>query len=397
MTSELPLIGLKVLELAGIGPGPFAGMMLADAGADVIVVDRPGGNPSASRGHDILLRNRRSIAIDLKQPAGVDVLLAMLDGCDALIEPFRPGVAERLGIGPDRCLSRNPRLVYGRITGWGQGGPLRLAAGHDLNYIALTGALHSIGRAGAPPSIPLNLIGDFGGGGMMLAFGIVAGVLSARMTGRGRVVDAAMVDGASALMAMFHGLRADGSFDDERGTHELDGGAPFYDVYETADGRYVSIGALEPAFFATLCERLDLPPDIRSAHDDRKRWPILREAIALAIHGRTREELDALLLGTDACYAPVLTLSEAADHPHNVHRHAFLSAAGGVQPAPAPRFGEGPPAQPVPRRPVGADTRGVLAEAGVDESVVDGLIASGVVQQAALIPPDDMNPTQREK
>ena len=379
MIPSRPLSGVRVVELAGIGPGPFAGMMMADAGADVILIERPGGNPSATSGHDVLFRNRRSVAIDLKSRSGVEALLSIVETADALIDPFRPGVVERLGIGPVPCRERNARLVFGRITGWGQEGPLAQAAGHDLNYIALTGALHAMGPAGGPPTIPLNLIGDFGGGGMLLAFGILAGVMRARETGRGCVVDAAMVDGAACLMAMFHGLAASESFDDRRGTHELDGGAPFYNVYETADGRFVSVGALESHFFAELCERLKVPVEVRSAHSDREKWPELRAALDKAIRQRTRDELDELLQGTDACYAPVLALPEVADHPHNKQRGAYLPAGHGIQPAPAPRFGGIPILPPIPRRSVGADSREVLAEVGYSSAAIEALFCDASV------------------
>ena len=379
MNDPRPLSGLRVVELAGIGPGPFAGMMLADAGAEVFLVERPGGNPSATSGHDVLFRNRRSIALDLKEPAGVEAFLSIVSTADALIDPFRPGVVERLGVGPQACHERNPRLVFGRITGWGQQGPLAHAAGHDVNYIALTGALHAIGAAGGPPTIPLNLIGDFGGGGMLLAFGILAGVFKARSTGRGCVIDAAMVDGAASLMAMFHGLLASGDFDDRRGVHQLDGGAPFYGVYETADGRYVSIGALESPFFAELCERLALPPQVHSAHAVPERWPELRSALAAAVGCRTRAELDDLLLGTDACYAPVLGLREVADQPHNRERESYLPFAQGVQPAPTPRFDGVPTTLPAPRRAVGADSAEILAKAGYSPERIASLLEDRVV------------------
>jgi alpha-methylacyl-CoA racemase len=377
-----PLEGTRIVELAGIGPGPFAGMLLADMGAEVIRVERPGGNPMSALGHGVLFRNRRSVAVDLKQPAGIEVVLRLVEQADGAFEGFRPGVAERLGVGPADCLGRNPRLVYGRMTGWGQDGPLASAAGHDIDYIALAGALHAIGRPGQAPVPPLNLVGDFGGGGMLLAFGMVCGLLHAQRTGEGQVVDAAMVDGAAALMAMFSSLRAQGLFSDRRGTNLLDGGAPFYDTYETADGRWVAIGALEPPFFAALCDLLGLDDGDRAAHGDPSRWPQLRARIAEVIRGRTRDEWDAVLAGTDACYAPVLELAEAPAHPHNAARGTFVEVAGVVQPAPAPRFSATPPATPEPAEPPGAHTRAVLLDAGFTDGEVDDLLAQGTVAEA---------------
>ena len=377
-----PLSGITVVELAGIGPGPFAGMMLADMGAEVISVDRPGGNLGATMGHSILTRGRRSVAVNLKQPEGVEVVLRLIDGADAAFEGFRPGVAERLGVGPQVCLGRNPRLVYGRMTGWGQDGPLASAAGHDINYIALTGALHAIGRRGAAPVPPLNLVGDFGGGGMLLAFGMACALLHAQRTGQGQVVDAAMVDGSATLMAMFYGLKAQGLFSDERGTHLLDTGAHFYDVYETADGRWISLGPIEPHFYATFCELLGLDDDLRSSQGAIDRWPELKERLAEVVRTKTREEWDALLAGTDACYAPVLGLDEAPAHPHMRARQTFVDVAGVVQPAPAPRFSVTPTSTPAAAAPPGADTRAVLEAAGFSLAEIDRLTSSGAVVQA---------------
>jgi alpha-methylacyl-CoA racemase len=374
-----PLTGTTIIELAGIGPGPFAGMMLADMGAEVIRVERPGGNPMAALGHSVMFRSRRSIAVDLKQPAGAEVVLRLVADADAIFEGFRPGVAERLGVGPDACLERNPRLVYGRMTGWGQDGPLAPAVGHDINYIALSGALHAIGRAGGPPVPPLNLVGDFGGGGMLLAYGMVCALLHAARTGEGQVVDAAMVDGSAALMAMFYGLRTQGLHTDERGTNLLDTGAPFYDVYETADGQWVSLGPLEPQFFDAFCSLLDLDGDLRASQGDLARWPELRAVIAERIAARPRAEWDALLLGTDACYAPVLSLEDAPAHPHNRARGTFVEVDGGMQPAPAPRFTATPPDDPRPDRPAGADTRTVLQAAGFDDDEIARLSADGAI------------------
>jgi alpha-methylacyl-CoA racemase len=351
-----PLQGYRIVELAGIGPGPFAGMMLADMGAEVVRVDRPpaaasaGGRPSA----DVLGRGRRSVAVDLKHPAGREAVLRLVERADALIEGFRPGVTERLGLGPEDCLARNPRLVYGRMTGWGQEGPYASAAGHDINYIALSGTLDLIGRKGQPPLPPLNLVGDFGGGGMLLAFGVVCGILEASRSGQGQVIDAAMVDGAALLAAMIHGFRSAGGWG-ERGTNLLDTGAWFYEVYETADGRYISLGSIEPQFLAEMVRLTGLAEDgqgdLPSQHD-REQWPAMKQRVAAVIRTRTLEEWCAVLEGTDACFAPVLTPEEAAAHPHNAMRGTFVEEFGVVQPAPAPRFSRsapsiaGPPARP---------------------------------------------------
>jgi alpha-methylacyl-CoA racemase len=377
-----PLAGVRIIEMAGIGPGPFAGMMLADLGADVLTVDRPGGNPWAEGGHDVLFRSRESIAVDLKSPGGAAVVRELCRTADGIIDTYRPGVAERLGVGPDDCLAVNPALVYGRMTGWGQDGPMALMPGHDINYIALTGALHAIGRKGGPPTAPLNLIGDFGGGGMLMAVGMLAGILSARATGRGRVVDAAMIDGASALMAMFHSLRGAGTFTEERGTHLLDTGAFFYDVYQTRDGLWVSIGAIEEQFWNELCDALDLPDDVRRNQFDHTRWDEFRALLAERIGRRSRRELDELLLGRNTCYAPVLTLREAAEHPHNVARKTLIEVDGVVQAAPAPRFEGKPPTTPRPQRRPGADTRRVLTSVGFSDADIERMISDGTVDQA---------------
>jgi alpha-methylacyl-CoA racemase len=387
-----PLAGVRIIELAGIGPGPFAGMMLADMGAEVVRVDRPGGNPSAAQGHSVLFRSRRSVAVDLKHPRGVECVLLMCERADALIEGFRPGVTERLGVGPEACQARNPALVYGRVTGWGQSGPLAQTAGHDINYIALTGALHAVGRRGEGPVPPLNLVGDFGGGGMLLAFGVACGLLAARTTGRGQVIDAAMIDGTSALMAMFHGLRAQGLFDDRRGTHQLDSGAHYYDVYQTSDGRWISLGALEPRFYAELCERLGLDDEMRGAQLDIDRWPEFSKRVAARVSQLASTELEEMLSGTDVCYAPVLSLDEAPDHPHNVARQTFVSTGTGPQPAPAPRFGGAPPTVPRPSQPPGTDTRETLIEFGFSATEIDELCAEGAI---AEIPRTDGNLTLR--
>jgi len=375
-----PLSGFRILELAGIGPGPFCGMMLADMGADVIRIDRPGGNPSSSAGHTVLFRSRRTAAINLKDPDGVETVLRLCEKADALIEGNRPGVAERLGVGPDACLRRNPKLVYGRMTGWGQDGPLAQTAGHDMNYIALTGALHAIGRRGQAPVPPLNLVGDFGGGGMLLAYGVVCALLHAQRTGEGQVVDAAMIDGAAALMAMFCGLRAQGLFEERRGTNLLDSGAPFYDTYETKDGKYVSIGSLEPQFYALLKDTLKLSEADFGLQMNPAEWPAQKEKLAAIFRTRTRDEWCALLEGTDVCFAPVLALSEAPAHPHNVARKTFVEVDGVMQAAPAPRFSRTHPAMPQPARPVGADTRAVLTEAGFTATEIDTLARKRAVE-----------------
>jgi alpha-methylacyl-CoA racemase len=377
-----PLAGLTVLELAGIGPGPFAGMMLADMGAEVVRIDRPGGNPNAALGHDVLFRNRRAVNLDLKSPEGVEVLLRLVERADALYEGYRPGVAERLGIGPDVCLARNPRLVYGRMTGWGQDGPLADRAGHDINYIALSGALYHSGRAGQPPTPALNLTGDFGGGGMLLAYGMVCGLLEAARSGEGQVVDAAMIDGSAALMAMFFSQLAQGMMSPERGTNLLDTGAHFYDVYETADGQWISLGSIEPQFYAELREHLGLDDEAFDHQLDPARWPELSERVAEVVRQRTRDEWDAILRDTDVCYAPVLSLSEAPSHPHHRARGTFVEVDGVAQAAPAPRFSRTPTAAPRPRTAAGADTRAVLSDFGFADAEVDALVEAGTVEQA---------------
>ena len=336
-----PLAGLRVLEFEAIGPGPFCGMLLADMGADVLLVDRPAASDlglERERSSDLLMRGKRSVTLDLKSPGGVDAALRLIERADALIEGFRPGVMERLGLGPDAALARNPRLVYGRMTGWGQDGPLAQRAGHDIDYIALSGVLNAIGRAGEPPVPPLNLIGDFGGGGMLLGFGIVCALLEAQRSGRGQVVDAAMVDGASLLATMFAGLIAAGRWKEERDANALDGGAPWYDAYETKDGKYVAIGAIETRFYDELLARLGLAGQPLPAQHDRARWPELRARFAAAFRARTRDEWCQAFEGSDACFAPVLSFSEARRHPHNLARAGFVSLEGIEQPAPAPRF-----------------------------------------------------------
>jgi alpha-methylacyl-CoA racemase len=375
-----PLAGLQVVELASIGPGPFAAMLLADLGATVVRIDRTEpsglGVPMPAR-FDVGGRGRRSVALDIKRAAGRDAALRLVDRADVLIEGWRPGVAERLGLGPEECLARNPGLVYGRMTGFGQQGPLASAAGHDLNYIALAGALHAIGPAGQPLP-PLNLVGDYGGGALYLAFGIMAALFERQRSGRGQVVDAAMVDGASSLMSLFHGLAAGGQWDPaQRAANLLDGGAPFYATYETADGRFVSIGALEPKFFAELAQRIGLDERFVKRQYDRRCWADMREAITTIMRGRTRDDWCTLLEGSDACFAPVLTLAEVADHPHARERAAFIVIGGVRQPAPAPRFSRSSPSTPTAAPEAGAHTEAVLAEAGFSAAEIAALLAEG--------------------
>ena len=377
-----PLTGIRVIEIAGIGPGPFCAMMLADMGADVVRVDRAsavrGGDPE-NPPRDLLNRGRRSVGVDLKSPEGLETVLSLVEGADALLEGFRPGVAERLGIGPEDCLARNPCLVYGRMTGWGQEGPYSSAAGHDLNYIALAGALHHIGRQGDAPVPPLNLVGDFGGGGMYLAFGMVCALLESRHSGRGQVVDAAMVDGAASLMMAFFGMVGSGFWSDERGTNMLDTGAHFYNVYETADSKYISLGPIESQFYAELRERLGLHGPEWDPQMDRSVWPELKERLAAVVAQRTRAEWCELLEGTDTCFAPVLSLTEAPKHDHNLQRGTFTEVAGLVQPSPAPRFSRTPGAIRRPPPHAGQHTDEILAELGLDTGAIASLRASGAV------------------
>ncbi len=377
-----PLRGLRVIELAGIGPCPMCAMLLAELGADVVRVDRPTdsglGIGMAPEFH-LLNRSRPSIAVDLKHPDGAETVLRMVERGDALIEGFRPGVTERLGLGPDDCAARNPRLVYGRVTGWGQDGPLSRAAGHDLNYIALTGALDAIGRRGAPPTPPLNLVGDFGGGALYLALGVVAALYEARGSGKGQTVDAAMIDGAASLMTSAYALRAAGVSDAPRGENILDGGAHFYDVYETSDGRYVSIAPVEPKFHAELLERTGLDPGEAPHSTDRDDWREGKARLAALFRTRTRDEWRATLEGTDACFAPVLSMDEAHRHPHNAERATFVERDGIVQPNAAPRFSRTPggvrSSPPAP----GSGTRSVLADWGFGVEEIDDLATRGVI------------------
>ncbi len=370
-----PLNGIKVLEFEAIGPGPFAGMLLADMGADVIVVDRPadsGLGIQMARSTQILMRGKRSVTLDLKSKQGVDAALALIDKADALIEGFRPAVMERLGLGPDVALIRNPRLVYGRMTGWGQDGPMAARAGHDINYIALAGVLSAFGRAGQAPVPPLNLVGDFGGGGMLLGFGIACGLVESLRSGEGQVVDAAMVEGASLLAAMFAGLLATRQWKEERGANILDSGSPWYDVYETKDRKYVSIGSIEPKFYADLLQRLGLAGESLPRQNDTAGWPVLRSRFTAVFKSKTREEWCAAFEGSDACFAPVLTMTEAKRHPHNVARENFVTIAGIEQAAPAPRFSRTP-----------AKVRGAPPERGEGgrSALVDWGFATGDIER----------------
>jgi alpha-methylacyl-CoA racemase len=374
-----PLHGVRVVELVGLGPGPFAAMLLADLGADVIRVDRPGGNALqlGPPEKDILGRGRPSVAIDLKNPRGVETVLDLVASADILIEGLRPGVTERLGLGPADCHARNPALVYGRMTGWGQDGPLAQTAGHDINYISIAGALGSIGRAGGPPQVPLNLVGDFAGGSLYLVTGLLAALTHARATGEGQVVDAAITDGTAHLMSMIVAMQQSGGWSDRRGTNMLDTGTPFYDVFETSDGQWMSVGPLEPQFFARFAEGLgvDLPGQY-----DIGRWDEMRETIATAFAGRTRAEWVDVFDGTDACVAPVLSLTEAYEHPHNVARGTFVEHHGMTQPAPAPRFSATPATLTTPPEAAGSSTAEALTAWGIAD--VDQLIADGVAVQA---------------
>ncbi|MBA3028293.1 MAG: CoA transferase [Desulfobacteraceae bacterium] len=331
-----PLKGIKIIEIAGIGPGPFCAMMLADMGADIIRVDRK-GNPGLGK-MDLLNRSRRSIAVDLKKPEAVELVLKLVEKADGIMEGFRPGVMEKLGLGPEVCLKRNPKIVFGRMTGWGQDGPLALAAGHDINYISIAGVLHAIGHAGGKPVPPLNLVGDFGGGGMFLAFGMVCGILEAAKSGKGQVVDAAMVDGAASLMTLMWGLKTMGMWTDERGVNLLDTGAHFYDAYETADGKYISIGSIEPQFYQLLLKLAKIDDPDFAYQQNREKWPELKEKITRIFKTKTREEWCKIMEGSDVCFAPVLSMEEALQHPHNIARSTFIEVDGVSQPAPAPRF-----------------------------------------------------------
>jgi alpha-methylacyl-CoA racemase len=373
------LEGFTVIEFAGLGPVPFAGMVLADQGARVIRVERPDAPDNA---RNVLCRNRVRIALDLKDRHARDVVLRLIEGADALIEPFRPGVMERLGLGPDDCLAHNRKLVYGRMTGWGQQGPLAAVAGHDINYVSLAGVTQAVGRPGERPVPPLNLVGDYGGGGMLLAFGVMAAAWEARRSGQGQVVDAAMIDGASLLMAEYWGFLGRGEFEGDRGTHLLDGGAPFYQVYETSDAKYISIGPLEAKFYDELLRRLGLAPNEWQPQNDPAIWPRLKEKLTQIFRMRTRDAWTDELEGTDVCFAPVLSLSEVPSHPHHAARGTIVRVGEMHHPAPAPRFVRTPATHPTPGGPVGSHTRQVLMELGHTQAEVDALIARGVAQQS---------------
>ena len=375
-----PLGGVRVVEIAGIGPGPHAATLLADLGADVIRVERPTGAGSpGSRETDLLTRGRPSVALDLKQPASVETVLSLVERADALMEGMRPGATERLGLGPDDCLARNPRLVYGRMTGWGQDGPLAQTAGHDCNYISIAGALHGLGQDAARPQFPTNLLGDFGGGSTYLVIGVLAALLEARVSGRGQVVDAAIVDGTAHVSAMFASMLASGLAHERRAANLLDGGAPFYDVYETADGGHMSVGALEPQFYAVLLERLELSDPAPDRYD-LAQWPALKEALAARFKEKTQAEWTAVFDGTDACVAPVLPLTEAAKHPHLAARGTYVDRGGVLQPAPAPRFSRTEAMLTTGPTAPGGQTREALTAWGIED--VDVLIASGAAVQA---------------
>lgn len=384
-----PLAGLKVIELAGIGAGPHCAMMLADMGAEIVRIDRPaaaGLGVDVETRFDLVLRGRRSLAIDLKSDKGRDVVLRMIDQADALIESFRPGVTERMGLGPEVCLERNPQLVYGRLTGWGQDGPYAQMAGHDINYIALTGALHAIGPRNGPPVPPLNLVGDFGGGAVYCAFGIVSALLHAQRTGQGQVVDAAMVDGAASLLTMVVGFQRAGIWSDQRGDNIVDGGAPYYAVYQTADGRYVSIGAMEHKFYKLLLEKLGLSDDSgMNPHTDRSRWEYQRATFAACFLRKTRDEWCALLEGTDTCFAPVLTMAEAPNHPHLKARQTYTDLHDVSQPAPNPRFSLTKSEGSTPPAALGEHSREVLMDWGFSHTAIADLLRHGTVVQQSTV------------
>lgn len=385
------LSGIRVIEFQGLGPGPFCGMMLADHGAEVIRIARPG---RAHDPHDVMARSRKSIAIDMKTAEGVAVARDLCASADALIEGYRPGVMERLGLGPDELLRANPKLIYGRMTGWGQQGPLASAAGHDINYIALSGVLSTIGRSGDRPVPPVNYLGDFGGGGMMLAFGIVAGILGVRMGRPGQVIDAAMTDGSALLAAMTWQFHNAGRWSDKRGTNLLDSGSHFYDTYACADGRFIAIGSIEPQFYALLRETLGIADDPTfDAQMDAEQWPAMKDKLAAIFATRTRDEWCAMMEGTDICFAPVLSLAEAPHHPHNAERKTFIPGIGdAVQPAPAPRFSATPAAPPRPARQPGSDGRAVLESLGYGLSRIEALMQEGIVLAPAS--PDPARETE---
>lgn len=369
-----PLSGVRVVEFAGLAPAPFACLVLADLGAEVLRIDRPGDTSTNGLG-----RGRRSVAVDLKNPDGLETVRTLLDSADVLVEGFRPGVMERLGLGPDVCAERNPRLIYGRMTGWGQDGPMAQQAGHDINYISIAGSLEPIGPAGSPPVPPINFLGDFGGGGLLLAMGVMAALYEREKSGRGQVIDAAMVDGASLIATFVHVLSAAGGWSAERGTNLLDGSTPFYTVYETSDGKYMSVGALEPQFYAEFVRLLGVADEGLPAQHDKEGWPKLRARFAEVFAGRTRDEWEQVFAGSDACVAPVLSPIEAHTHPHNVARNAFIDSGGAVQPAPAPRFSRTPGADPGPAPAAGEGADAALADWGFDTAAIADLRDKGAI------------------
>ena len=375
-----PLTGVRVIELQGIGPGPFCGMMLADMGAEIIRIDRAGSVGRDATPADVLARGRKSIGVDLKNPDGVETVLKLVETADVLIEGFRPGVTERLGIGPDDCLARNPKLVYGRMTGWGQTGSMASAAGHDINYIALSGALHAIGEKDSNPVPPLNLVGDFGGGGMLLAFGIAVALVEVGKTGQGQVIDAAMTDGSALLMNAIFGMMNSGRWSHVRGTNMLDGGAHFYGTYETKDGKHISLGSIEPQFYALLLEKTGLASDSSLPKQmSTEDWPAMRDRLEVLIRQKTRDEWDEIMLGTDICYAPVLNFDEACEHEHNAGRQTFVELSGIRQAAPAPRFSRTPPELPAAAVAPGNDTTAVLRTLGLSDDDISTLRSDGAV------------------
>ena len=373
-----PLKGLKIIEMAGIGPGPFCGMVLADLGAEVIRVDRASAIGTGSK-QEASNRGKKSIAVDLKSEEGAEVVLKLVETADAIFEGFRPGVMERLGLGPDVCFERNERIVFGRMTGWGQEGPLANAAGHDINYISLTGALAAIGRPGSPPVPPLNLIGDFGGGGMLLALGLVAALLESKESKKGQVVDAAMTDGSALLMTMIYSMQSSGMWKTSMGSNLLDGGSHFYDTYECKDGKFISLGSIEPQFYALLCQIAELDESIFGEQMSRDLWPEQKEAIKKIFLDKTRDEWCELMEGTDVCFAPVLDMSEAPKHPHNIERKTFLDLEGVTQPAPAPRFSRTEPEIASSPSIVGEHTDEVLTSIGLSDKDINTLKTSGAV------------------
>ncbi len=376
-----PLEGMKIVEIGSIGPGPFCAQMLADMGADIIRIDRktPSAAISQETKYEVLHRNRRSVMVDLKKPEGVQTVLKLIAQADALIEGFRPGVMERLGLGPDVCLETNPKLVYGRMTGWGQDGPLAQAAGHDINYISLSGALHAIGPKGGKPAIPLNLIGDFGGGGMFLAFGIMCGIYETRKSGLGQVVDASMVEGAAALTGMFYGMFAGGLQNNKRGSNLLDGGAHFYDTYETSDGKWISIGSIEPQFYALLLKHAGIEDEELKNQMDIDRWPDWKETVTAVFKTKTRDQWCDIMEGTDVCFAPVLSFDEVKDHPQNQSRQSFIEVGGVMQPAPAPRFSRTHPEMRYLPPKKGEHNVEALKEWGFQAEEIDALISGDVI------------------